>query len=107
MFPPEIVTNVWHHLTIKDLMIYSACLRVLYDQVHNAIRDTVHATIQNFVDDPTHMLNIMLEQKAVILGSVALHVMFLTNIIREATDVYGWHPGDMDLYVPNHEQHNL
>ena len=52
------------------------------------------------------MLNIMLEQKAIILGSVALHVMFLTNIIREATDVYGWCPGDMDLYVPNHEQHD-
>ena len=106
MLPPEIVANVWHHLTIKDLVIYGACSRVLYDQVHNAIRDTVHATIRNFVDDPTRMLNIMLEQKAVISGSVALYVMFSINIIREATDAYGWRPGDMDLYVPNHEQHD-
>ena len=82
---------MWHHMMIINLVMYGASLHMLYDQVHDAIQDTVHAAIQKFVDIPTHMLNIMLEQKA---------------IISEAEYAYGWCPGDMDLYVPNHEQHD-
>ena len=91
---------------IKDLMMYGVSLHMLYNQVYNAIQDTVHTTIQKFIDNPMHMLDIMLEQKAIILGSIALHIMFSMNIIKEAEYAYGWYPGDMDLYVPNHEQHN-
>ena len=61
---------------------------------------------EKFVNNPTCMLNIMLEQNAIISGSIALHIMFSTKIIREAGDAYGQCPGDMDLYVPNHEEHD-
>lgn len=99
-FTIEIVSNIWHYMTLVDVLQYGATNHMLRDEVHNAIRDTVHEIIGKFCDNPTDFLARMLAENAVISGSAALYVLLAVHFSSGGRSQYGWKPNDLDVYIP-------
>lgn len=99
-FTIEIVSNIWQYMTLAEALRYGSTNHTLRDEVHNAIRDTVHEIIGTFCDNPTDFLARMLAENAVISGSAALYVLLAVHFSSGGRSQYGWKPNDLDVYVP-------
>lgn len=73
---------------------------MLRDEVHNALRDTVHDLLGKFCSNPTEFLAKMLAENAIVSGSAALHVLLATHFSVAGRSRYRWKPNDLDVYVP-------
>lgn len=100
MLTIEIVAKIWDHLSLVDLLRYGATNHMLRDDVHNALRDTVHELLGHFCDDPVDFLANMLHNNAIISGSVALYALSFVHFSSAGRSAKGWFPNDMDIYVP-------
>jgi hypothetical protein len=101
--PTELVAKVWSYLTIVDLLKYATMSKTIYDDVHNAIRDTVLHVLGHYSDSPVEFLQELLHQHAVVSGSVVLHTMLSINFLASFRESITWTPNDIDIYIPKSE----
>ena len=104
--PIELVSKIWHFMTIVDLLRYAWTSKANYNDVHNAIRKTVHGLLASFCASPQRFLDVLEREHAVISGSVALYVMYAISFNGVSRWENGWYPSDIDVYVPFFESEN-
>jgi len=100
VFPIELVGKVWDYLTLTDLLRYSKTSKCNYNDVHNAIRDSVHQVLGQFCLDPARFLAELRKEHAIVSGSVALYAMLGVTFGGGNDNEQDWKLNDIDVYVP-------
>jgi len=100
VFPIELVGKIWYFMTIVDLLRYALTSKGNYNDVHNAIRDSVHRILARFCISPVRFLQVLQAEQAVVSGSVSLYAMHAITFDANSTIEGGWVPEDIDIYIP-------